>query len=218
MIYFSMVFFRVGLIKNYYTMGFLDWINTKIIQPVFRPLFGGKTGSLTPMTTQIAKKATGGETSITGILDNLITKNGLVNSLDYALSKAPQAIDEIAQKASRQVSKIPIIGGALSAEIEKAGGMVKGSLESAKDYKTAIPSLIDNELNITGAGKAILQKGQQKVSSIPLVGSALSKEVGKAINTVDEMREKLHGPEKQAEDMRTMEGIRNANLLSPTIQ
>lgn len=199
-------------------MGFLQWLNDKIVQPVFRPLFGGKTGSLTPMTTQVAQKATGGQSTITGVLDNLLTKGGLVNSLDYALSKAPQAIDEIAQKASHQVSKIPIIGGALSAEIEKAGGMVKGSLESAKDYKTALPALLDTELNVTGAGKSILKEGKKRAEAIPFVGGMVAGEIGKAINTVDEMREKLHGPEKQAQDVATHEAMKDAGMLSPTLQ
>ncbi len=199
-------------------MGFLDWINNKIIQPVFRPLFGGKTGSLTPMTTQIATRATGGKETIAGALHNMISKPGtLVDTLDYALSKAPQAIDEISQKASSAVSKIPVIGNILEAEIAKAGGMVKSTLEASKDYKE-LPGMLDKEYNIAKGATAILKTAEKKAGAVPLVGGILAGEVGKVINTVDEMRDKLHGEEKQAQDVAIHENLKEQGALSPTTQ
>jgi hypothetical protein len=198
-------------------MGFLDWINRKIIQPVFRPLFGGKTGSLTPMTTQIAQRATGGKENLAGALDQMLMKGGLVDSLDYALAKAPQAIDEISQKASSAVSKIPVIGNILEAEISKAGGMVKSTLEASKDYKE-LPKMLDEEYNIAKGAKAILKIAENKAGTVPLVGGILAGEVGKVINTVDEMREKLHGEDKKNQDVAIHENLKEQGALSPTTQ
>jgi hypothetical protein len=198
-------------------MGFLDWINRKIIQPVFRPIFGNQTGSATPLMSKIAHTATGGRTDISGVLDNMIAKGGLVNSLDMALAKLPSVVDEMTSKASDSVKKIPLIGTALSAEIEKVGGMTKGSLESAKDYK-ALPAMLDEELSLSKGSKAILGAVQRKAGAVPFVGETLSKEVGKVINTVDEYRDKAIGLEKQVQDAKAHEDLKDQGALHPTTQ
>ena len=121
------------------------------------PLFGSKSGALTGFTNRVASKAVGGSNSLT---DAFIKagSGGVVDSLTFAKDSAVEGIHDLGNKVSAEVSRIPLIGEGLAAEVNKATGMVKGALESiptTPDQVMATPEAKEAEARIVSAASKL---------------------------------------------------------------
>lgn len=114
-------------------MPFLDFL---------RPLFGASSGVLTPITNEVATRAVGGSD---GHLADAFVKatvgGGALDALNFAKDTAVHGVADIGHKASAEVSKIPVIGGALSQGIDAGTSVARGALEAIPTTPSAIMGL-----------------------------------------------------------------------------
>lgn len=126
-------------------MGFGDWLSDHIWKPfkkaVLEPVFGSQTGKLTPFTSTVASKATGGADNLGDALVHAVTKGGAVDAVSFAAKEAGKSLDSAVSKGAEVASSIPIVGPTIAAELQAVTAPLKttiGELEKPVEaVKTA---------------------------------------------------------------------------------
>lgn len=131
-------------------MGFLDFL---------RPIFGASSGALTPFTNTVAAKAVGGGAD-GSLVDGFIkgASGGALDALNFAKGSLADSIHDIAVKGGAEISKIPIIGGALGGAVAQAGNVVKGSLEAIPTSLSAITATPEFQALKKGGMNAVMNR------------------------------------------------------------
>ncbi len=127
-------------------MGFFDFL---------KPLFGSQSGVLTPFTSQVAKKAVGGTDNLSDAFIKATVGGGALDALSFAKDQAVSGLHDLGHKAGAELSKIPVIGGALQAGVQAGTGLAKGALESIPTKPAELGTSFRPELE---AGAQLVQR------------------------------------------------------------
>lgn len=157
-------------------MGFLSWLNDKIIKPVFSPLFGGnsKVGQALVKAGASYVRNEKGE-SPSNVIDGALNfvKGGYKNFQNDLVKTGTKGID-LVKEAESKLGSIPIVGKVLE---EKAKQLTGPALEMAQEGLELVkaPEKIGEEvMNAARMDTGVI--GQ--VARTPMVSDAVNKALG----------------------------------------
>jgi hypothetical protein len=123
-------------------MGVFDWIGDHIWKPfkekVLEPVFGSRTGKLTPFTSAVAAKATMGADNLGDALVNSLTKGGAIDAVSFAAKEAGSELNKAVDKGAEIASRVPIVGPAIAAELEAAAAPLKTTVAELEKPQEAL--------------------------------------------------------------------------------